>query len=178
MTLDVLDRELANGSTLYRPSRRSPAILAAQNFYERGAEVGAHRIRITAFTERMKWLAPVVEGRINDLLALGAAWDGHRAEPITLDAALAAASVSFALCADVGLAPQIFPLPDGGLQLEWHAGGHSLEIEIDAEGEAHALAATPDGTEVINEAVDATSQSLTDARAVLRRIESRVTRTR
>lgn len=34
----------------------------------------------------------------------------------------------------VFLAPQVFPLPDGGIQLEWHAADQHLEVSIEADG--------------------------------------------
>lgn len=39
-----------------------------------------------------------------------------------------------------GLAPSIVPLPDGGVQAEWHRGDASLEIEVPPVGDAHAYA--------------------------------------
>jgi hypothetical protein len=41
--------------------------------------------------------------------------------------------------------PQIVPVADGGLQLEWHRDGFDLEIEITPIGEAFVDYATVDG---------------------------------
>ena len=34
------------------------------------------------------------------------------------------------------LVPQVFPLPRGGVQLEWHAGPTELEVSVEANGRA------------------------------------------
>jgi hypothetical protein len=81
-------------------------------------------------------------------------WDGRRARPVTPSAARSAAVILAGLWSaaashpegtysgDFVLKPQMFPLPDGGVQLEWHAGSAELEV-----------AAMPDGSMVIT-AVD------------------------
>jgi hypothetical protein len=46
-------------------------------------------------------------------------------------------------------APQFFPLPDGGVQLEWLVAGNSVVIEIDARGEAYVLATTEKDSVVV-----------------------------
>lgn len=35
---------------------------------------------------------------------------------------------------DLALTPQVFPLPAGGLQLEWHAGEDHIEVAIEWDG--------------------------------------------
>jgi hypothetical protein len=46
--------------------------------------------------------------------------------------------------------PQFFPLPDGGIQVEWY-GNDEIEIDVDGSGEAYAIA-TSNG-EVVAEGV-------------------------
>ncbi|MGC1407285.1 MAG: hypothetical protein WA938_11220, partial [Candidatus Dormiibacterota bacterium] len=66
-------------------------------------------------------------------------WDGYKGRPLTLESALMAIHLTSRLVGRVYVPPWVFPLPDGGLQLEWHAGPQSIEIEIDSQGDAHAL---------------------------------------
>jgi hypothetical protein len=40
---------------------------------------------------------------------------------------------------------QFFPLPDGGIQVEWYIEGNELEIEIDSEGHLYSLSSSADG---------------------------------
>lgn len=35
---------------------------------------------------------------------------------------------------DQALTPQVFPLPSGGIQFEWHAGGDHIEVAIEWDG--------------------------------------------
>lgn len=71
---------------------------------------------------------------VSDLRALPAKWDGHDAKRLTDAAVIATITIATQLARKDLLAPQIFPLPDGGMQLEWHVFGNSLEIEIDGSG--------------------------------------------
>lgn len=44
------------------------------------------------------------------------------------------------------LRPQLFPLPDGGVQLEWHAGANHLEVAIELDGSVSIIAESGDAT--------------------------------
>lgn len=94
------------------------------------------------------WFVEYVEAELNELLGLSEGWDGRRARPVTVAAIQGTIDVLAALMNETSAPPQLFPLPDGGLQLEWHVGGNDVEVEIDADGEAHALAETADGATV------------------------------
>lgn len=86
--------------------------------------------------------------RLNSLLDLRDGWDGHRAHAVTIPATEATVRVLASLMDETSAPPQLFPLPDGGLQIEWHVGGNSIEVEIDAGGEPCVLARTHDGATV------------------------------
>lgn len=88
---------------------------------------------------------------INALLALPPRWDGHRALPVAEAAATKAMSVLLLVGDDESLAPQFFPLADGGVQLEWHAAGHCIEIEIDGAAECHVLAVDDKGVILLDQ---------------------------
>jgi hypothetical protein len=173
---ELLDRRISSGSTLYRPSPTPPALQAARDFYERGVPlIDQRKIEILATDETMEWLGQWMESRLNDLLRLPDRWDGARAHRVTLEAASAATFAAFAVARDSKLSPQVFPLIDGGLQLEWHAAGLALEIEIDASGEGHVLAIDDNGAELINDEFSADPPLNVDkANNVLSQIAARV----
>lgn len=141
----LLDPPVTQGSTLYpRTSLVSLSVRAAEDFYMRGSKEPAQQIKIRVTgpdgSLRKTWLAEQMEENINALLRLGPGWDGRRARALTTEAAGSAIGLIFALATDLSLPPQLFPLPDGGIQIEWHA-GQSVEIEVDAAGDAHLLIA-------------------------------------
>lgn len=77
---------------------------------------------------------------ISNLLNLPPAWDGRRALPIADRAAKSVLRATLMVADDSSLTPQYFPLPNGGIQVEWQAAGAGLEIECDPEGDCHVLA--------------------------------------
>lgn len=105
---------------------------------------------------------------MNRLLALPESWDGFRARPVTGAAAVAAMSALFEVADDSSLASQIIPLPDGGVQLEWHAGGFSLEIEVDGAGSRHYFAANPQREVVLN--ADPAESGIEDLGGLVKRL--------
>ncbi len=77
---------------------------------------------------------------VNSLRGLGEGWDGRHALPVTEAAAMAALAIAVRLVDGHHLLPQIFPLPDGGLQLEWHVFNADVEIEVDGSGAPFGVA--------------------------------------
>src|SRR5664279_237152 len=69
-------------------------------------------------------------GKLNQLLRLEHGRDGLGAAQIAENAAATAIQWLDLLAEDDTFPTQIFPLPNGGVQVEWPAGGESLEIEI------------------------------------------------
>jgi hypothetical protein len=66
-----------------------------------------------------------------DLVALEAGWDGYAAAPINrLALTLSARLMAMATRMDMPR-PEVFPVPSGGVQLEWTAGPMELELEIE-----------------------------------------------
>ena len=148
----------------------------ARDFYESGAPTRSERrIEILPRDETGAWLARWMEDNINELLSLPNGWDGVRAREVSLDAARSAGSVAFAIALSDKLPPQVFPLADGGLQLEWHAAGLSLEIEIDGIGDAHVLAVDENDVELVNGELSLdTSLNVDSAKGVLSQIAARI----
>lgn len=69
--------------------------------------------------------------RLSELLGLEANWDGYAARPLD-SRALAVAANMIRWAAQNGFpAPEIFPVPSGGIQLEWRVGPMELEFEIE-----------------------------------------------
>jgi len=85
-----------------------------------------------------------VENELNRLVELPQGWDGRHAAQITNEAVQTTVDLLPAISDEQSVPPQFFPLPDGGIQFEWHVGGNDIEIEVDGGGEAHAVAVTAD----------------------------------
>lgn len=154
MTL-LMDQPAAAGATLYpRGAAADPDRQAAEDFYQKGASPSRRAVTIRAVgpdgSLRSDWLASYMESHINELLKLGPGWDGHRANPLTIEAVDTAVAVIARTSTDLTVPPFVFPLPDGGLQIEWHAGSESVEVEVDAEGDAHLLVTDAAGAIVVN----------------------------
>lgn len=88
---------------------------------------------------------------LSHLRQLESGWDGHSAKMITDDACEVAVRLLVSLAVPAPPTVQIFPLTNGGVQLEWHAGDNDLEIEVDPIGEVHAFISACDGSVVLNQ---------------------------
>lgn len=74
--------------------------------------------------------------RLAQLTSLVAGWDGADAQAIDRAAVTTAATV-LAQVTPAGLPePELFPVPDGGIQIEWRAGPVEIELEIEPHGQA------------------------------------------
>jgi hypothetical protein len=79
--------------------------------------------------EQPAWLIPVVKV-IGELLNLPENWDSYGARPINPTAtAFALQLLSETMRTDTPV-PAVVPTSSGGVQLEWHARGIDLEVEI------------------------------------------------
>lgn len=85
--------------------------------------------------------------KINRLLRLESGWDGHRAKPPTPIAGMVLNGVLERLLFDDCATPQIAPLPDGGLEVDWLVGGNSVHVEASPEGEVFLDVHTASGVE-------------------------------
>ncbi|HEY0871691.1 MAG TPA: hypothetical protein VGD55_14930 [Acidothermaceae bacterium] len=108
--------------------------------------------RVSRTAVHAAWLSHATD-TLNRLLALEQAWDGQRARPVTPAAVTGMIAILAVVMDDDLASPQIFPLPDGGLQAEWHAGGHDVEIEIEGDGAVYVIATTPDRHQLAHEPV-------------------------
>lgn len=111
-------------------------------------------IQVNEAAAPMVGLAVVVERQLNELLAMRAGWNEGRGAALSDVAVKVAVPMVFEILRDQALAPQLFPLPDGGLQFEWHIEGSSIEVEVEPDGSAFAVAETRDREIEIEEDVD------------------------
>ena len=95
-------------------------------------------------SQRLDRLGQTLAQELARLRSLREGWDGRRARPITLEALYGTILALAALLDEESVAPQFFPLPDGGVQFEWYA-EDQIEIEVDRTGEAHVLATAANG---------------------------------
>lgn len=178
----LIDQPAAAASTLYpRGASADPDRQSAEDFYQRGVSSSQRAVTIRAVgpdgSLRRNWLASYLESQINELLTLSPGWDGHHADPITTDAVGTAVTVVAHLSTDLAVPPLVFPLPDGGIQIEWHAGSQGVEIEVDTEGDAHLLVTDETGAIVINaELAPDDNAGFAAARRAVERLSSRLLR--
>jgi hypothetical protein len=126
---------------LQRPIREQSAdSFALHDLRGRGRRQG--RI-VTQGQPRPLW-ADAAERQLNELLALEPGWDGYRAREVA-DAAVETTVELLDRFMDEAVEfPDLFPLNDGGIQIEWHADDVDIEIEVSPEGDAFVLATGPD----------------------------------
>jgi hypothetical protein len=83
------------------------------------------------------WINPLIE-QFSRVLAVKTDFDGASARPITADALASTLTLLEETMAWDTVAPQIVPVSDGGLQLEWHCAGVDLEVYVDSDGRVSA----------------------------------------
>lgn len=76
---------------------------------------------------------------VNRLLAMPPDWDGRGGEPVDLEIVRTAVPLIGSLAISTVAPVELFALPDGGLQAEWHLGNADVEIEFDVDGDVVAL---------------------------------------
>lgn len=82
-----------------------------------------------------------LEHQLNQLGLLRRGWDGAGAAVVTDRALVEAGTILASVVGERTLLPQIFPLVDGGVQIEWHAGGDNVEVEVQGDGSIAIFAA-------------------------------------
>ena len=75
---------------------------------------------------------------IDGLTELALGWDGYDGIPVHAQVAEHALRFLDAIGVHTQLVPDIVPLSDGGLQLEWYVGTYELEVAIGPDCEAEA----------------------------------------
>lgn len=108
-------------------------------------------------------LVDVLATELQELISLRPGWDGGRANSITSKAVYGAVLVLSALLDAESEPPQFFPLPSGGIHLEWLVGGDEVEIDIDDRGAANVLAESASGEVIADGPLDPMQQTGTAA---------------
>lgn len=82
-------------------------------------------------------LSDEIEATFAKLVSLPLGWDGYNGLPVRLEVAEYARRFVAAIGKYTLLAPDLVPLSDGGLQLEWFVGACEIEVTIAPDGTAH-----------------------------------------
>lgn len=67
---------------------------------------------------------------VDELTNLETGWDGYDGIPVLPQVAEHALALLGAIGAHTQIVPDVVPLSNGGLQLEWYVGVHEIEVEI------------------------------------------------
>lgn len=175
----LLDRPASGLTRNPQPAPPPPSLESGDDFLHRRSNGGVRHVFLEV-PGQSRWARPrwldLVEGALNQLVALPAGWDGRRAPPVSSAALESLVGLLSLLMGDRTPAPQLFPLPDGGVQAEWHVGGNSIEVEIDGEGEAHVLADRASGENLAEGGVplDPGDAALTAVRRFLTEMSSQL----
>lgn len=179
--MSLADRPVASAITTQR-TRRQPStqVRPAGQFLSVRALLEPRWVQFALVDDRdQDWRPPWVpytEVQLTRLLALPKGWDGRWAEPVTESAMRIAVAVLAGVMTDDGACPQLFPLPDGGIQVEWHAAGEDVEVEIERDGSAHALVVDATGEVTVEGEFSPSTRSepLEGLRAAVQRVSERV----
>lgn len=171
MTILADRQPIASGATTQpTPPPELPEVDDAKQFYLFGSYSGVARLSgihaefghpgwarppatgATCYVERgsggLAWVLREIVKELTRLMELPSRWDGRQAQPIKPETVFAGVAVLANLVDYTSELPQFFPLPGGGIQVEWLSGTHEVEIQIDQSGEAWVLATTADGDEI------------------------------
>lgn len=92
-----------------------------------------------------KWQTAIRE-RLSRILALGSGWDGYAAPHISPETAIFTSQILERLCRPNLPVPDISPLSDGSLMLEWISPAQCLTLEIERPNSISVICEKPDGT--------------------------------
>lgn len=101
--------------------------------------VGRPRVRVA--NPKSSWVKEL-EDRFNELTSLPKGWDGYKGVPVAFNCAQFAANLIERLCVSSLPAPQLVPMSDGTIRLEWHM--NQFDIEIDVSGPYDVFACRTD----------------------------------
>jgi len=96
--------------------------------------------------EEPAWLPPTVHA-VDVLLGLPAGWNSYGAPRIDPHAVEAALRLLLATMQPDTLPPSVVPTVRGGVQLEWHASGVDLEVDVTPSGHVSAAYEDDEGQE-------------------------------
>ena len=102
------------------------------------SSIPVRQTRVRVSNPRSPWVKEL-EKRFNVLTSLRKGWDGYVGLPVSFTCAQFAANVIERLYTDALPPPQLVPMSDGTLRLEWHMNQYDLEIEVLAPYEVVAF---------------------------------------
>ena len=155
MTVLADRRSAASGTTSQpEPPPCLPNVEDAQQFYLAGSYTGSatgqsqwHNViqgniwYVDSEPGGLAWVLERVASELTRLGQLRPGWDGRHGKRVTQEAVYATARVMINLLDRHSQVPQFFPLPDGGIQVEWY-GDDEIEINVDNSGEAYVIASS------------------------------------
>jgi len=111
-----------------------PLLLRAGPF-QRSVEVPERGIKLIVEWEGEEpaWAAPIITA-LGETLTLPANWDSYSACRVNLECVETAFEGLCSVMRSDTLSPTVVPTVHGGVQLEWHARGIDLEIDISPTG--------------------------------------------
>jgi hypothetical protein len=98
----------------------------------------AESVQSTTPVPAAKWLNDTLE-EVEQLSSLDQDWDGYGAERVSASAAMGAVNFLLKIAYPKLAAPEVVPVSDGGLQVEWHRNGIDFEVMFEPEEEPRAL---------------------------------------
>jgi hypothetical protein len=104
-------------------------------------EFGDYRIVLPVI--EVQWFLDGVD-EILRLTQLKTGWDGDDARPVSIESLYTATRLLAYVVNKNTPSPYIFPLPDGGIQFEWHTEEIDLEIGLSGNSEVVVLYRGPD----------------------------------
>jgi len=110
-------------------------------------DVESNRLIVRVEGEAPKWLANAI-AQVQKIMHLKPGWDSYDSLPPDPKAARAALLYLGQIMHEKMRCPAIVPMSSGNIQLEWHASGVDIEIEVGPEGPVFA------SIEDLNGAVD------------------------
>jgi hypothetical protein len=104
--------------------------------------VGGHQgdskiIQVTIREEAAAWFRDAL-AEIEELTKLPANWDGYGAKAVSATAAMSAVRFLSNVAYPKFSAPEIVPVSNGGLQVEWHQDQVDLELRFDPDSTPRA----------------------------------------
>ncbi len=94
--------------------------------------------RVRVSTPNTSW-AKDLEKKFNVLTSLRKGWDGYVGLPVSFSCANFAVNIIERLYTPSLPPPQLVPMPDGTIRLEWHMNQYDLEIDVLAPYEVIAF---------------------------------------
>lgn len=100
-----------------------------RNSNESISSLGVFETKVRVYQPRSAWIEEL-ESKFNSLTSLRKGWDGYNGVPVSFTCAQFAAHLIERLYTDTLPAPQLVPVSDGTLRLEWHLNEYDVEIDV------------------------------------------------